>query len=344
MNEQKLAKKSKKKKKHRLRRFILFELLLIIIIIPAVYLFYMVQKIPYYEMDYTKIAHNEIKDDNMKDYRTIAIFGVDSRANELQENTRSDSIIIASIHKRTKKVKLVSIYRDTYVYTNEKHGYTKINHAYSYGGPELAISVMNKNLDLNIKDFVTVNFSAVTNVIDALGGVTIPITEAELEYVNDYTRDVARINGTKCVYLKHAGKQVLNGTQATAYCRVRYTKGGDFTRAERQRRVMQQILKEAKSSSIPTLFRVSNEMLPQIYTSMSSPKILGLSSGIFFYKVEDDTGFPFKNTPKTIHGASVVVPETLSSNVSKLHEYLYGTTDYTPTDTVQSYSNEIKNR
>lgn len=344
MNEHMVTKRSKKKKKHRLRNFLLFEFVIILFIVPAAYLFYMIQKIPHYEMDYSKVEHNEILDDNMKNYRTIAIFGVDSRTNELQDNTRSDSIIIASIHKKTKKVKLISIYRDTYLYVNEKHGYTKINHAYSYGGPELAISVINKNLDLNIQDFVTVNFSAVTNVIDALGGVTIPITEAELDYVNAYTRDVARINGTKCVYLKKPGKQVLNGTQATAYCRVRYTKGGDFTRAERQRRVMQQILKEAKSSNPVTLFKVANEMLPQIYTSMNSAKILGLSSSVFFYKVEGDAGFPFDNSPKTINKASVVVPKTLSSNVSKLHEYLYDTKNYKPTKTVKSYSDKIASR
>jgi cell envelope-related function transcriptional attenuator common domain len=336
-----LGKKKKRKKRF---RFFLFEVLLIVVLIPIIFLYFMISKIPMHHLDEGQIVMNKVDDPNMKNYHNIVLFGVDSRANELDKQTRSDSIIIASINKYTQKVKLVSVYRDTYVYINEKHGYTKINHAYAYGGPELAISALNQNFDLNIKDFVTVNFSALSNVIDALGGVTIDIKPDELKYVNAYTRDVARINHTKCVYLKSSGTQVLSGTQATAYCRVRYTSGGDFTRAERQRTVMKQIVKKAKSSDLPTLYSVGNEMLPQIYTSMNPSKIMGFSSLLFFYKIQEDTGFPFEKTPKMIHGASVVVPKTLSSNVSELHQYLFGTAGYTPTDTVNGYSKEIQKR
>ena len=132
----------------------------------------------------------------MKVYTNIALFGVDSRENDLTKNTRSDSIIIASINKRSKKVKLVSIYRDTYVYIPE-HGYTKLNHAYAYGCPKLAVETINRNFDMNITDFVTVNFSAVTDAVDALSGITIDITEDELNEVNRYAKDVARIKKSR---------------------------------------------------------------------------------------------------------------------------------------------------
>lgn len=330
----------KKKRKKRLRRLLILEFLVILIILPIGYLYYMIDKIPKHKMDESKIVINDFNNDDIKDYQNIAIFGVDSRANELNKNTRSDSIIVASIHKKTKKVKLVSVFRDTCV-NIDGHGYTKINHAYSYGGPELAISTLNRNFDLNITDFVTVNFSALTNVIDLLGGITLDIKEEELKYVNAYARDVAKINGTVHKPIEAPGSQVVTGTQATGYCRVRYTKGGDFTRALRQRTVIYQILKKAKSS--PTkLLPVANEMLPQIYTSLNTKELFGLSLGILFYDIEEDTGFPFDTAFKTINKASVVVPTTLSSNVTKLHSLLFGTGNYAPSSTVQTFSKEIQ--
>lgn len=339
-NTQKRNVNRKKKRKKRMRFLLVLEILFIIILIPTAFFIYQFTRIPTYKMKPDSITVNAIASDDIEGYRNIAIFGVDSRANDLEKNTRSDSIMVASIHKKTKDVKLVSIYRDTFV-NIDGHGYTKINHAYSYGGPELAITTINKNFDLNITDFITVNFNALTNVIDALGGVTIDITEAEIDYVNKYIKDVAKINGTECIYLKQTGEQLLNGTQATAYCRVRYTKGGDFTRAKRQRTVLQQITKQAKSASIPTLARIINDMLPQVYTSLTATEILGLSTGVFSYSITGETGFPFDNTPKTIHKASVIVPTSLSSNVIKLHEFLFDTQDYIPSDVVARYSEEI---
>lgn len=150
------------------------------------------------------------QDANIKNYTNIALFGVDSRANDLRKNTRSDSIIVASINNKTHDVKLVSIYRDTYVKIHD-HGCTKVNHAYAYGGPDLAVNTLNKNFDLNIKDFVTVNFSALTNVIDELGGVELTIKKEELKWVNAYGHDVAKINGQKYTKIKHPGKQTVTG-------------------------------------------------------------------------------------------------------------------------------------
>ncbi|WP_310602952.1 LCP family protein [Anaerosporobacter sp.] len=342
-NERALVKKVKKKKKKRLRRLIIIELLIILLLIPVVYLYFQLGRIPRQEINLDNIEINNIDLSELDGYRNIAVFGVDSRANDLQKNTRSDSIMIVSINKKTKDVKVCSLYRDTYVYI-EGHGYTKLNHAYAYGGPELAINTINKNFDLNITDFVTVNFSAVTNVIDLLGGITLDIQDDELKHVNNYTRDVAKINGTKYTYLDKAGKQTVDGTQATAYCRVRYTAGGDFTRAERQRTVMSQIFKKAKKSNPFTLAKVANKMIPQIYTSLSNSEILGLGKDIFFYDLGEQAGFPFDKTAKKIGGVSYVLADTLSSNVTKLHELLFNQTGYEPSKTVQGYSSEIAHK
>lgn len=159
-----------KKRRHPIRRFLLCLLLIVALCVGGIFV-YLVKSLNTIEnhplSDVTLCGE---QDANIKNYTNIALFGVDSRANDLRKNTRSDSIIVASINNKTHDVKLVSIYRDTYVKIHD-HGCTKVNHAYAYGGPDLAVNTLNKNFDLNIKDFVTVNFSALTNVIDELGGV-----------------------------------------------------------------------------------------------------------------------------------------------------------------------------
>lgn len=336
--KRRLSKKGRRKR--RIRRILTLELVLIILLIPVVFALMTLSKIQVYEADLDSLAQNDVNDANMDNYTNLVVYGVDSRANELDQNTRSDSIIIVSIHKKTKDIKLSSIYRDTFVSIDD-HGYTKINHAYAYGGPSLSISTINKNLDLNITDFVTVNFSALTNVIDLLGGIELTITEDELEYVNAYTRDVAHINEMDYTYIKSAGTQTVTGVQATGYCRVRYTAGGDFTRAERQRTVLKAIFEKAKHSNPITLYKVANEILPQIYTSLSTTAILKLGAALPFYHMTDSQGFPLDNALGKINSASVVVPTTLSENVTSLHEYLFGTSGYVPSDTVQGISGQI---
>lgn len=331
---------SKKKKKSKAGIVFVIELLLIILLIPVIYIFFQIDKIPSAEIDKNKIAQNEVDNSDIGGYRNIAIFGVDSRDNKLKENTRSDSIMVASINKKTKEVKLISIYRDTYV-NIEGHGYTKINHAYSYGGPELALSTINTNFDLNATEFITVNFSALTNVIDALGGITLDIKEDELKYVNDYARDVAKINGTKYNPVQSPGKQVVDGTLATGYTRVRYTSGGDYRRTERQRTVVQEVLKKAKSANVTTLVSLINEMTPQVYTSLDTSEILSYGKDVFFYNISDQSGFPFEQESGRISGTSYVLPTTLESNVVELHNFLFDTNNYVPSSTVKTRSAEI---
>lgn len=334
-----MKKHSNKKKKF--KWIFIIEIICIIALIPVLYLFYQLDRIPTSELNTDNISVNDINLDDLKGYRNIAIFGVDSRSNDLKKNTRSDSIMIASINKKTKDVKLVSLYRDTYVNV-PGHGFTKLTHAYAYGGPELALSTINTNFDLDIKEFVTVNFSAVTNVIDLLGGVTLDITDAELKYVNGYTKDINRINNSNSPFLKTSGTQLVNGTQATAYSRIRYTKGGDFKRAERQRIVLGKILDKAKTSKITTIISVSNEMIPQIYTSLSTPDILSLAKDIFAYSLGETNGFPFEKEGKIVNKVSYVLPLNLVENVSTLHHFLFDNEEYVPSEKVKGYSREIQ--
>lgn len=331
----------KKNKKKKFKIIFIIEALLIIALIPVLYLFYQLDRIPTSDIDVENVAMNDINLDDLKGYRNIAIFGVDSRSNDLKKNTRSDSIMIASINKKTKGVKLISLYRDSYVNV-PGHGFTKLTHAYAYGGPELALSTINTNFDLDITEFVTVNFNAVTNVIDLLGGITLDITDAEFKYVNGYTKDLNKINGSNSPYLTSSGSQVVNGTQATAYSRIRYTAGGDFKRAERQRIVLSKILDKAKSSKVTTILSISNEMIPQIYTSLNTANILSLSKDIFSYSLGETSGFPFEKEAKTVSKVSYVFPLNLEDNVINLHKLLFDKDDYIPSDKVKEYSMEIQ--
>ncbi len=322
---------------------LIIEIILILIAICIAILAVVFGKLKSADWNDDGIYMNDMNDSNISDYTNIALFGVDSRENDLTKNTRSDSIIIASINKKSKKVKLVSIYRDTYVYIPD-HGYTKLNHAYAYGGPKLAVETINRNFDMNIRDFVTVNFSAVTDAVDALGGIEIDITEEELDYVNRYAKDVANINNKEWTKIKKPGKQTLTGVQATGYSRVRYTKGGDFTRANRQRTVIDAMLKKAKHTNPVKLIKAADVILPQICTGMKSTELMGLAVSFPFYSIDDQTGFPFDNKVMTINKASVVVSTSLSSNVTKLHNYLFGTKKYEPSQTVKNISAQISAR
>lgn len=328
---------NKRKRKKHTKLILLIELVLILIAIAVGIIVLLYSKINKPDWDDGKVYTNELNDDNMSRYINIALFGVDSRANDLTKNTRSDSIMIASINKYTNKIKLLSLYRDTYVFIPE-HGYTKLNHAYAYGGPKLAIETINRNFDMNITDYITVNFSALTDVIDALGGVTINVTSEELNEVNRYAKDVARINGREWTKIEKAGEQTLTGVQATGYSRVRYLKGGDYARAGRQRTVIDAIIKKARHSGPKKLYNAANCFLPQIATSLSGTEFARLISFFPLYNIESQDGFPFDKTNKTINKAAVVVCNTLPSNVKKLHEYLFETKDYNPSQTVVKIS------
>ena len=333
---------NKRKRKNKKSKIILIiDLILLIIVLGLIYFFYITNKTQLDNSKDATIITNELNSDDIKGYRNIAIFGVDSRDNSLEKSTHSDTIIIASINKKTKDIKLASIYRDTYVNT-PGNGFNKINAAYFKGGYALALNTINTNFDLDIKEYVTVNFSAVCNVIDLLGGITLDITDEELKYVNGYTKELNKINDTNVGKLKSSGTQLVNGTHATAYARIRYTSGGDFKRTERHRIVVGKIFEAAKSTDLLTINSIFNEISPQIYTNLNSLDMLGLAKDVLSYNIVDQTGFPFDNSAEYYKKISYVFPTDLAANVTQLHKFLFDDEAYVPSSTVQGYSDEIK--
>lgn len=295
----------------------------------------------------TEVENNEI----MQGYRNIALFGVDSRTGVLTKGTLSDAIIIASINLDTGDVKLVSVYRDTYLNlcrdadndpSNDKYG--KCNAAYSNGGAEQAIRMLNMNLDMDIQDFVTVGFDGLAATIDALGGVYLDVDSEELEHINNYQKTMAEDMHISYTPVETTGYQLLNGLQATAYCRIRYRTGNDFARAASQREVIQAIADNAKKADLKTLVNVVDTVSKYVYTSFSKEEIVGLLGEIAKYNIVDQTGFPredMRGSDTLGSAGSCVFAINLDDNVRWLHEYLFGEENYQPSSRVMEYSGVV---
>lgn len=333
-----------KKGKRGLKIFGILLLIIVLIIVGIIaggawYLGDKFGKMQKIDINEEELDINAQVDERLSNYRNIAIFGVDSRDSDLGKGNRSDCIIIASINNKTKEVKLLSVYRDTYVQI-ENYGLDKITHAYSYGEAPLALSTLNTNLDLNVKEFVTVNFDSVAEAVDLLGGIEMTITDAEVQYINDYIKEISRVTGKTSKNITKAGTYNLDGVQAVAYGRIRYTSGGDYKRTERMRDVITAMLKKLQTKSIGEINNLLDQILPKVYTNINAGSILAEIPSIMNYKVTESIGWPYKTQGITLdrwYG----VPITLESNVQKLHQELFNEVDYTVSDTVKTISDKI---
>lgn len=339
---------SQKKKGKKKRRLIIFgvELVAILVLIIGFWVVSKLDTLQRPDVDTEEIQVNETIQEStvqkMSGYTTIALFGLDTRqAGQLGSGNRSDTIIIASINNDTKEVKLVSVYRDTYL--NLANGkYNKCNGAYSAGGPEKAISMLNMNLDLDIQYYVSVDFLGLTKTVDYLGGVEIDVDEAELEHLNNYIVETSEVTGIETTALTSAGLQTLDGVQATSYCRIRYTAGDDFKRTERQREVILQLVSKAKETDISTINEIINAVFPLVATNYTNEELIAMAPELLTYDIVDTTGFPFDKVSSTISGkGSCVVPVDLEENVKQLHEYLFNNSDYEPSDEVKEIAAQI---
>ena len=328
------------KKKKRKKKKILFAVELIVLLFLAMGLFAAVKL---GKMDRVSLKNILINDGvgAQSGYRNIVIYGVDSREGQLTKDSHSDTIVICSINKNTKEVKMVSVYRDTYL-DNTNGEFRKATECYFFGGPERSINMLNKNLDLDITDYVTVNFNAVVEAVDLIGGIDLDVTEEEIQWINGYQEENYAVTGAEPVLVTSAGYQHLNGTQTLAYCRIRYTDGYDFKRTERQRTVLTKIFEKAKSQGVPTMLSLADTMMPSISTSLSNTELIELLTSMGSYTLGENTGFPFDQYPiNDSYAGDCVVPVNLANNVTKLHAFLFGEENYVPSQTVQDISNQI---
>lgn len=276
-------------------------------------------------------------------YTTVALFGGDSREGELEAGTHADTIIVVAIDNESGDIRMASVYRDTLL-KQEDGTYKKANNAYFAGGPTEAINMLNRNLDLAIEDYATVDFKAMSDVVDLLGGVEIEVTDAEAEMMNKYIGETAKAAKKKAHKLDSGGIYTLDGPQAVTYSRLRKLEGGDYKRTERQRIVIKRLFEKLKTTDLATLNEIIDTVFPQVSTSFDLTELVGLATAINRYKLADSEGFPFEKTDGiTYPGAGdVVVAQGLSENVEELHEFLYPKeTEWALSEEVQSISADI---
>lgn len=288
-------------------------------------------KIETTELDTDKLNIAETSEEQETGYLNVALFGLDSREGDLGKGNRSDTMMIASLNKATGEVKLVSVYRDTLLKLDDG-SYNKANAAYAFGGPEGAISMINRSMDMDISKYVAVNFNAFVDVIDALGGLDITLTDAEVVHMNNYCVETSKVTGADYTKIEPevAGTYHLNGVQAVSYSRIRYTGGGDFERTSRQRHVLELIAEKAQSASFSTLNKIIDKVFPQVSTNFTIAEMIAYAKDIAKYKLGDSMGFPDNNSFDMLDVVgSVVIPETLTSNVEDVHKFLFGDDGYT---------------
>ncbi|MCM1262377.1 MAG: LCP family protein [Butyrivibrio sp.] len=343
-----LSKKEQAKKTRRRIIFFTAEILVLVVMVMVLWEVLKIKPERRVEINEEDIVINqqvkEAEETTLRGYRNIALFGVDSTAGALTKNTRSDTIMIASINQDTGDCRLVSVYRDTYLNLSNDT-YTKCNSAYNSGGPEMAMNMLNMNLDLNITDFVTVGFAGLTDAIDALGGVYIDVQSNEIIHLNNYQLTISENLKRSYTKVESPGYQVLNGLQATAYCRIRYgLPRGDLDRAMHQRQVLMAVADQAKKASVSSLEQTATSVFNEVYTSLSLDEILELLKDISKYNIVETAGFPADGKwadmahPKK---GACIAPIDLTENVAWLHEFLFGVENYDPSDTVKECSKVI---
>lgn len=306
---------------------------------------HMPQKLP--EMDRPPVQNTNISietQEKMEGYWTVAVFGVDSREGNLKKSTRSDMQMVFNINLGTGEMRVVSVYRDTYLKLDKKGRYGKINDAYFFGGPAQAVEALTENLDLSIDDYAAFSWKAVAEAINILGGIDVDISHEEFRLINGFITETVESTGIGSHHLKKEGLNHLDGVQAVAYARLRKT-DTDFKRTERQREVANLVLKKAREADLPTLNRLVSTVLPQISTSIGMKDLLPLIKNVRRFHMTESEGFPYKVKDAAIGKVKdYVVPIDMVDSVKHLHQFLFDEEDYRPSETVKEIGKLIKSR
>lgn len=341
LKEAKAEKAAKKRRARRRKRaiFMIVEILILLILLAVGYVM-----VKYGKMQLNVFGDGDIHINEgveQEGYTTIALFGGDSREGQLEAGTHADTIIVASIDNETKEIKLISVYRDTLVQESDGE-LKKANNAYFQGGPQEAINMLNRNLDLDIEHYVTVDFKALADTIDLLGGIEVDVSEDEATEVNRYIAETAMVAEKDAVFIS-GGTQTLDGVQAVTYARIRKNVGGDYARTERQRLVIQKVVEKVKQTDLATVNHIIDKVFPQVSTSFTLGELVKLAAGVMQYELGETSGFPFEHADASVEGVgSVVAPLGFKENVEELHAFLYPKDEYVVSETVIDIAEEIE--
>lgn len=333
----------KKKKKSIIKTFfkIVFILIIFIVVLAGIgfgYIYSKLGKIDYKQEELKEIEVNEGVENNTG-YTNVVLFGVDARSNEYVNDAGSDCILIVSINNETKEVKLVSVYRDSYL-SPDGIKYTKITDYFRQHNSEETVKLLNKDLDLDISEYVTINFNVVVNVVNAVKGIEMEITKADLKYINPYIDEIIAVTGIKSERLTKTGTYTLDGVQALAYARIRYI-GSDIDRTNRQRIVLTKTFDKIKKMNVFQVNNLINEVFPKIQTTLSPKEIIKLATGITKYNIISSAGFPYEWADYQPNGVYYLSPRNLEKNVIRLHKELYGEEDYTVSAELKKISDNL---
>ena len=362
-------KKSRKYKKMRRRKIIFGIEITVLLILSGILFVYAwinrsMDKMNQDTLDSSQIQINsEVKANTdlsqMSGTQVITLVGVDARGvegSELAESMNSDTIILCCIDHDKQEIRMVSIMRDTWMnmakYTDEYYEFDKANSAYNRGGPESMLSMLNTNLDFALTDYVTVNFKALADAIDVLGGLDIEMTNAECVHANNYNREVSEAQGVEyeaIPYDEDLGDDYsevrhVSGALATSYARIRYGGGDDAKRTSRQRIVINLMVQKLKQN--PTKIpEILDKVMGNVSTNLTKNEILELGMHAVTYTMGTSYAYPFQlcygeNVVNAL-GEDVIIPVTLEFNVRELHEYLYPGLSYEPSAAVTEYSDYI---
>lgn len=351
LEEEEPKKKKKKRKKKKSNKKLIIALVIVLIMVLSLggvigagltVVHTKLDMVSQVQVNREALGINSKVAEDLKNYRNIALLGIDARDMTDDSQTRSDAMIIASVDKSTNDVRLVSLYRDTYVNIGDSYGLDKMTHAYFYGGATQTLQTINRNLDLNCEEVVVVNWKAVADTVDALGGLDIEIQESEINEMNKYIRDTQKNIGGSKKKIEKAGMQTLNGNQAVTYARIRKDSvQGDHRRNERMKIVLAAAFDKAKTLSLSRLNAIANEILPSIKTNMSTNQMMEVLLELTTYQITESKSWPYDMTDWTHNEIWYGPPVTLKSNVTKLHEEFFNQKDYQPTDTVVNISDSI---
>ena len=336
-----------RKKKRRKILIFTIEMILLLVLLAALFVWSKFQRISHVDnIEAEDVVNQDLEQSTqevLKGYTNIAVFGLDNEKSGVFTSGNSDTIMIVSINNDTKEVRVVSVYRDTYLNVSgtEDQYLWKANYAYNSGGPQQAVRMLNQNLDLDIEDYVAVDFYAVCKVIDLLGGLEINVEEGDmLEEINLYVAETAAYTGREANMVEHAGLQTLDGVQATAYCRIRHDVN-DFRRAQRQREVLSKMIEKTKKAGLLTINKIIDTVLGDISTDLTQMQLISMASQLFNYELAGTCGFPFKLYTFDLSRKYIVAPCDLELNVRELHKYLFHDYNYKPSNTVLKYSQAI---
>lgn len=342
--EKKHSNKREKKKKSYIKRIVAALLLIVILVIT--FFFSLTSKFERRDIGNRDYGIDSTAFRDLKQYRNILILGSDARESEGYDGSRTDAIVILSINKKNGDMKLISLMRDSYLYMKgyggDEYVLSKATHAHAYDGAMNTVSMVNRNLDLNVREYMLFNWEAVSKMIDALGGIEIDVKEDEISDVNDYGYETARNVGTDFTPLTSPGNQTLTGVQAATYCRIRKNSGGDVSRGERYKKVIQAVITKGIKNPF-ALKKASKEVFPMIRTNMSNGNMASLAIRLGRSKSKVGVSWPNDYYGGILYdGLWYAVPTTLESNVKWLYGEAFGIYNHEPSETCREISQKIE--